>query len=84
LAAWTVSAAPRNEGFSRQLRKGGPVAKTIPEYLRGKRKNEQDCSISENLDALFDDVVHALLDEHIEHSNRVHQKRMAEEDVEGI
>ena len=67
-----------------KLRKGGPLHKTILEYLREKRTNEQDCSISENLDALFDDVVHALLDEEIEHRNTVHHKRMEEGEVEEI
>lgn len=72
------------EGSAGKLRKGGPLHKTILKYLREKRKNDPDCSLSDNLDALFDDLVRALLDEEIEQRNRVHQKRMEEGEVEEI
>ncbi|MCA9076887.1 MAG: DUF4365 domain-containing protein [Planctomycetaceae bacterium] len=72
------------KGSAGKLRKSGPLQETILEYLREKRKNDPDCSLSDNLDTLFDDIIHALLDEEIEQQDRIHQKRMEEGEVDDI
>jgi hypothetical protein len=38
--------------------------------------------MSDNLDAMFDGIVQALIEEHLEHRNKVQQKRMNDGEVE--
>jgi hypothetical protein len=72
------------KGSAGKLRKGGPLYKTVLAYLREKRKAYEDASMSDNLDTMFDGVVQALIEEHLEHGNKVHQKRMDDGEVEEI
>jgi hypothetical protein len=72
------------KGSAGKLRKGGPLYKTILAYLREKRKADEDASMSDNLDAMFDGIVQALIEEHLEHRNKVHQKCMEDGEVEVI
>lgn len=84
---WRLSLLRRHletKGSAGKLRKGGPLYKSVLAYLREKRKADEDSSMSENLDEMFDGIVQALVDEHLEHRNQVRQNRMDNGKIEKI
>jgi hypothetical protein len=64
------------EGSAGKLKKNNRLYKSVLAYLRSKRKTDTGKGMMDRLDAIFDGIVRAIIDEQVEHQNKVHQERM--------
>lgn len=72
------------EGAAGTLKERGPLYETMLEYLRAQRKADISASSAwpsptETLDTILDDVIHALIDEHLEQKQRMHEMRSSDD-----